>query len=85
MITQFPGTCACGCRKAFPRGAQVERAAAGGWVLASCARPAAARPALAGPVEASHAEVLSVLAQAKAVAARAAAAASRPAPRRATR
>lgn len=81
MISQFPGTCGCGCRKAFPRGAQVDRGATGGWVLTTCTRPAPARPD--GQLHASPAEVRAILAQARAVAARAdaaAAARTRPAP-----
>jgi hypothetical protein len=68
MMTRFPGTCACGCRQAYSRGADVVRASSG-WVLASCAKPAApARPA--AHYFASAAEILEILARAKAVAAR---------------
>lgn len=77
MITQFPGTCACGCRKTFPGGSQVVRGASGGWVLADCARPVAALTA-PRPLHASPAEILEVLAQARAVAARAALRAAQP-------
>lgn len=62
--------CASGCRKTFPGGSQVVRGASGGWVLADCARPVAA-PTTPRPLHASPAEILEVLAQARAVAARA--------------
>lgn len=74
MITRFPGTCACGCRRPFQPGSDVTRAPAG-WVLTTCLRVAtpAAAPA---QFQAGPAEILEILAQARAVAARVAKATS---------
>jgi hypothetical protein len=72
MIARFPGTCGCGCGRRFAAGEQLVRGAGGGWARAACgaapARPAAA-PAGDG-LHASTAEILDILARAKAVAER---------------
>jgi hypothetical protein len=69
MLTRFPGTCSCGCGRAFKAGADVVRNSAGGWNLSSCSRPAPA-PAPSTGYAASMAEVREILAQARAVAAK---------------
>lgn len=70
MIARFPGTCACGCHRPFAAGEQVERRGTG-WARAACAAPVSPGPTTgssAGP-EAGPAEILEVLARARAVAA----------------
>jgi hypothetical protein len=65
IAASFASTCTCGCGRAYPEGAAIEKTRTG-WVLESCLDPrpaalAASRSPFAGP-----AEILEILGRARA-------------------